>query len=190
MGHKAPSKKDVRELVHRGRKINTQVDKLTPDQIEVLVNSIFSFLRDLQMLIVNGNNKLTPGIKPRNQFPPTKTVIECINQLLKHLNGHVDKFGLCHDDIDYYKIAAWLGMFLIKNTSSDVYGVEENDVVMTMAFEMEAGDGRRLDRESLYMVTDMLKNDGIEDEHGIGKNGLYLIFRAAAKSEIVNENTP
>lgn len=185
MEYNPPTEEVVRKLVRRGREKNPQVDKLKPEQIEVLTNSIFSFLRDLQMLIVDGNKRLTPGIKPRNQFPPAKTVIECINQLLTQLNGHVDEFGLCHDDIDYFKIAAWLGAFLIKSTSNNLYGVEEQDVVMTMAYELETGDGRSLGKELLYMVTDMLKNDGIKDEHGVGKNGLYLIFRAAAKSEIV-----
>lgn len=183
----APPEHHVRELVNRGQNKNRNVNELTAEQINLLINCIFLFLNDLHKIILEGNKKLPFEYTSPNQFPEPKVIISCVDKLLSQLNGHVDEFGLCHESIDSFKIAAWLGVFLIHETRNSSNQVAEQDIVATLAYELEMGNGRRLGRDLRELITDMLKNDKLKDDHAVGMNGLYLIFRSAAKVEILSD---
>ena len=115
-----------------------------------------------------------------------------INKLLKHLNLHIEKYGVYSikdKDIIYepeaYKILSWYAFILagLKKGKADYFGEQQRaDIIGTAIshlnkfLEIDLGQGFNLN--FLRKLTAMAITHYVNDDFAIGQNGVYIAFKS------------
>lgn len=108
----------------------------------------------------------------------------------KHHIEHLDIMSIQQNHVDPYKIAAWYGFFLNKlaNDKNFAPAYDPNGACLLAAIgvmnkQLRADiAGAFLDRGWLQLLYRYVRNDGGKDDHGVGKNGLYVAFATARRA--------
>ena len=96
--------------------------------------------------------------------------------------GHLKHHKVHATSIDPYKIVSWYGFYVAKN-ADDVKRISLLATIELMRYFLSCEiNGITLDRETTSLLYRMVANDGVNDDHGVGKNGLYLAFLCSRKA--------
>lgn len=166
-------------------------EQLTEEQLRRLGLAISTALQALQKQMEYTDVATHRAGKATSHKLPEKTVIvKAVACLKNKLNRHITTYGVHQADIDFYKVTAWLGMLLYKNSGMPPT-FELLDLVGVLNAELKK-DYRCLPLEVLSKIATMAKNDGHSenDDLGVGMNGLYLIFRACYKLSVTSPSNP
>jgi hypothetical protein len=162
-------------------------EQFTEEQMKRLGLAIVTALRALREQIKYTHIAMHKAGKATSCELPEKTIIiRAVVCLKNKLNRHITSYGVHQTDIDFYKVTAWLGMMLYKNSGAPPT-FELRDLVGVLNAELKK-DHRSLPPEVLTKIATMAKNDGHSenDDLGVGMNGLYLIFRACYKLSVTS----
>lgn len=118
-------------------------------------------------------------------FPARDIEKSCMEMVIRHMDKHIAEYRICQEDVDLYKVTAWLGFFFAQQEPR--FRIE---VVVAAMNSLLICDNRKLPGDFLRKVVHMARNDGKKDEFAIGMNGLYLIFRACYKMEALLTSNP
>lgn len=104
-----------------------------------------------------------------------QTLLDAAEDAIKHHAAFVDKF-INQKSVDPYKILSWYGFFLSKKADDPDKNVlfftitHLNDLLCNEHLAL------KLSSQQVEHLYKMAKLDGLEDEFGIGKNGVYSVF--------------
>ncbi|MFZ5582590.1 MAG: hypothetical protein ACOZCK_08025 [Pseudomonadota bacterium] len=153
---------------------------LTPEQRNQLGYTVTTVLAALGRQIDLFNEKAEKQDSTiRHALPGRDIQEECVKALSSQLSQHVEAYSICQTRIDFFKVAAWLGMMLYKRSSGSFLLYQ---LVAAMNAQLRK-EQRQLSSDICKKIASMLKNDGQNDSIAIGMNGLYMIFRAASEVE-------
>lgn len=158
-------------------------DKLTPEQQKELGFTVTTVFAALNEQIEKFNEECrSKQASATHSLPNLEVQRKCVKKLSAQLNEHVQTYSVCQTRIDFFKIAAWLGMMLYK---SDPKSFLLYHLVSALNAQLMK-DGKQLPPEVRKKIARMLRNDGgPKDNVAIGKNGLYMIFRSAFEVEML-----
>lgn len=156
---------------------------LTPEQRKELGFAVTTVLFALNKQIQNFNaNAQSKEVSIRHSLPSGEVQRKCVQDLSAQLNEHVKTYCIRQTRIDFFKVAAWLGMMLYKNDPKSFLLFHLVSALNAQLMK----EGRQLPSEVRKKIAAMLLNDGGEkDNVAIGKNGLYMIFRSAFEVEML-----
>jgi len=113
---------------------------------------------------------------------------DIVDDVLKHYKLHVETYSVPVNGIDPYKFISWIGLNLYDRTLNEYPekisdGILKSTIIVMNRTLVE--EGRLLPKYYLRKLFDMVKNDYSGKEHlGLGKNGLYLVFRSASLCQL------
>lgn len=172
-------------LVLRSSMTTEDLSQLTEEQIrDKFSKTVKSFIDLLGKQLVKSNGARQKAGEGKFSYTlPDKNIVEqCIKDTYSHLQAHIAEYGVIQQEIDIFKVAAWLGMKIWHSGNKcfpliDVLSVMNLQLVKT---------GRTIPDDILLKIAKMTSNDKDTDKDGmaIGMNGLYMIFRSCYKLEI------
>lgn len=155
---------------------------------EKLSLSIGTFINTLARQIEASNKRLVELGKPVYTMPEKEVVEACCIQVASHLSQHVSIYKVEQEDIDIFKVSAWLGMILW-HRSGKVFHLL--DVMSVLNLQL-AKVGRSLPFEFIRKIAYMAMHDKClgHDDFAVGMNGIYLTFRACYKLKVTSPANP
>ncbi len=113
-----------------------------------------------------------------------KTLDSAKRSAMEHHYKFLNHFKMRQSCVDPYKIMSWYGFYLAEHADdSEKVAVLAAIRIMNRMLQKEKYSNR-LAEDFLLHLYELAKNDKFEDEFGVGKNGLYAVFTAAA---MINE---
>lgn len=174
--------------------ISEQFSTITPDLRELLCRTVTSFLDLLWRQIDATNLTLVARGERAQPMPDHDLTQRCVLAVANHLDWHIRVYGVDQREIDFFKVAAWLGMQMF-HASGQTFSPRD---LVTVLNTILINDGKSLPDGLCKKIACMLVNDksrdrlkgnnGEElayDDLAIGMNGLYMIFRASSEAQPV-----
>jgi len=97
----------------------------------------------------------------------------------KHLDDHLIKIRIEAKKLDSYKLISWYGFYL-SNRADDPKNVIRIATIVALNIMLYKDVSKKLPKELISEMSAMVVRDGIEDDFGIGKNGVYNTFKACS----------
>lgn len=152
-------------------------DGLTIEQTLELGKTVTTVLSALHLHLEKFNAHALKAGEDLHYSLPSKEIQErCVKALSSQLSEHVKTYSIHQTRIDFFKVAAWLGIMLYKSDPKSFLLVQ----LVTALNAQLSKEGRKLPSDVCKKIAFMLKNDGEKDSVAIGMNGLYMIFRSAS----------
>ncbi len=135
--------------------------------------------------IINMTNYLCEFIDKQYKIVITQEFRkQVVDDALEHYKLHVEAYDVPVNGIDPYKFISWIGMGLYTKAIEKYNETVSDSILKSTIIVMNRTlieEGRMLPKFYLKKIFGMVKNDHIGKEHlGLGKNGLYLVFRSAS----------
>ena len=150
--------------------------KLNREDKELIYNIIDAFLQDLAQKHINVSKELRAI---------------SIQKLLRHLNQHIRKYGIYSNnnpstyEPEAYKILSWYAFILagLKKGNANYFGEQQRATIIATAIAhlnryLEADLVVGFDISFLKKLTAMAITHYVDDDLSIGKNGVYMAFKA------------
>ena len=99
---------------------------------------------------------------------------------LLHLEDHLKIMKIQAKGLDSYKFLAWYGHYLSIH-ADDPKNVIKIATVLALNIMLSKDIDKKLPKELLSELAAMAIRDGQDDNFGIGKNGVYFIFKTCSK---------
>ena len=99
---------------------------------------------------------------------------------LSHLEDHLKIMKIQARGLDSYKFLAWYGYYLSAH-ADDPKNVIRIATILALNILLSKDIDKKLSKELLSELVAMAIRDGQDDNFGIGKNGVYFIFKTCSK---------
>ena len=99
---------------------------------------------------------------------------------LDHLGEHLEIMKIQARGLDSYKFISWYGFYLSKH-ADDPKKVIRIATIVALNIMLKKDRNKSLTKELLLELSAMTIRDGQDDNFGIGKNGVYFIFKTCSK---------
>ncbi|MBL0708995.1 MAG: hypothetical protein JJW00_08110 [Sulfurimonas sp.] len=99
---------------------------------------------------------------------------------INHLMEHLEIMKIQARGLDSYKFISWYGFFL-SNHADDPKNVIRIATILALNIMLRRDNDKSLPKDLLSELAAMALRDGQDDNFGIGKNGVYFIFKTCSK---------
>jgi hypothetical protein len=117
------------------------------------------------------------------------TLDEAKRSAMQHHYNFLERFSIFQTAVDPYKILSWYGFYIAKHADDkDKISVLASMYVMNTMITHEPNKAR-LPNVLMAHLYQLVKNDEVDDDFGIGKNGIYAVFTAASMfASVINDS--
>lgn len=121
-------------------------------------------------------------------MPDDAVISKCVTELVRHLDRHVTTYKVLQEEVDIFKVSAWLGMMLWHHSGRSFNLL---DLLSVLNLQLDQV-GRKLPFDFLRKAARMAAYDKCKDRDdlAVGMNGIYLTFRACYKLEMLSPTNP